>query len=75
MYIRRRPKRCCFRNVAIAGRRSEKFWECEFSEEGFYYRLRKRRIQMVETAGLQMVQLESICSKEDILWIRYPGVS
>ena len=43
------------------------------SEKSFYYWLRKLRTQMVESAGPQLVPLESVSAAEDILQIQYRG--
>ena len=43
------------------------------SEKSFYYWLRKLRSQMAETAGPQIVQLESSVTSTEILQIQYRG--
>ena len=43
------------------------------SEKSFYYWLRKLREQAAETAGTQLVKLESAAPEEDLLEIRYHG--
>ena len=43
------------------------------SEKSFYYWLRKLRNQAAETAGMQLVKLESAAPAEDFLEIRYHG--
>ena len=43
------------------------------SEKSFYYWLRKLRSHMAETAGPQLVQLESASLPDDMLQIQYRG--
>ena len=43
------------------------------SEKSFYYWLRKLRSYMAETAGPQLVQLDSAPVAEDMLQIQYRG--
>ena len=43
------------------------------SEKRFYYWLRKLRTQVAETAAPQLVQLEPLSAREDILQIQYRG--
>ena len=43
------------------------------SEKSFYYWLRKLRSHTTETAGPQLVQLDSVPALEDMLQIQYRG--
>ena len=43
------------------------------SEKSFYYWLKKLRSQMVGAAAPQLVQLESLSAKDNILEIHYRG--
>ena len=43
------------------------------SEKSFYYWLRKLRSHMAEASGPQLVQLESVPTRQDMLQIQYRG--